>query len=247
MKYIRKIGSLLICIILFAAIVISLGVIFSIKNVNVTMITYADDYSESYVKAKNTLNGFKGESLVLLREDSVIEAVSDSNYEVVSCEKKFPCTLNVTIKERLETFAVFVGGNYSIYDSEGKFLRTGYENENINDGLPNVELLGVPVENITEIAQIAAMFKDKFKALRSMVVSINLLVNPDIEGYTEKLCFNLRCGIKIQLDNYTEYTEEKISAVYEEFCNLTDREKLSGTLRGWHNIATGRVYAGKDR
>lgn len=242
MKYVRKIVALLIGIIFFAAVIISLGVIFAVKNINVTMITYADDCSESYNEIKNTLERFKGDSLVFLNENSIVETVSDSNYTVVSCEKKFPCTVNVTVKERLETYAVLVGGIYSMYDSDGKFLRSSVENVNVNDRSPNVELTGVLVENITEITDIAAIFKNNFKAMRSLVANISLDVRPDIEGYTEKLCFNLRCGLKIQLDNYSENTEEKIAAVYSEFCRLTDREKLSGTLRGYKNVI-GEVKA----
>lgn len=242
MKYIRKVVALLIGVVLFAAVVISLGKIFAIRNINVELITYADDCSESYNEIKKSLEGFKGDSLVFLNENNIIKTVSDSNYTVVSCEKKYPCTVNVTLKERLETFAVFVGGIYSMYDNDGKFLRSSIENTNINDDSPNVELTGVVVENISEISNIAAIFKDKFGALRSLVSSINLDVRPDIDGYTNKLCFNLRCGLKIQLDNYSEFTEEKISAVYSEFSKLTDREKLSGTLRGYLNIV-GEVRA----
>lgn len=242
MKYIRKITALLIGVVLFAAIVISLGKIFAVRNINVELITYADDWSESYNEIKKSLEDFKGDSLVFLNENSIIKTVSDSNYTVVSCEKKYPCTVNVTLKERLETFTVLVGGIYSMYDNDGKFLRSGMENANINDGSPNVELTGVVVENITEISGIAATFKDKFGALRSLVASINLDVRPDIEGYTNKLCFNLRCGLKIQIDNYSEFAEEKLSAVYSEFSKLTDREKLSGTLRGYQNII-GEVKA----
>lgn len=242
MKYVRKIGALLIGIVFFAAVVISLGKIFAVKNVNVKMITYADDCTDSYIEVKKSLEGFKGGSLLFLNESSIAEALSEGNYTLVMCEKKYPCTVNVTVKERLETFAVFVGGIYSMYDNDGKFLRSGAENLNINDGSPNVELTGVPVENITKIADIAAIFKNEFKALRSLVKSIGLDVRPDVEGYTEKLYFNLRCGLTIQLNDYSQLTEEKISKVYEKFCSLTDREKLSGTLTGFQDIA-GTVKA----
>ena len=39
MKYVRKISALLIGIIFFAAVVISLGMIFAVRNINVTMVT----------------------------------------------------------------------------------------------------------------------------------------------------------------------------------------------------------------
>lgn len=234
MKYIRKMISMLLGVVLFAAVIISLGRIFAVKNINITMITYADDCTESYENAKRALDVFKGESLLFLSGENVEKAVVRSNYSVFSCEKKFPCTVNISLKERLETFAVSVGGFYSMYDSDGKFLRgTVISNVNINDGSPNVELKGIPVEKITNIAVIAAVFKDEFKALRSLTYAISLDSNPYVEGYNEKLIFNLRCGINIQIDDYTADTAEKIRVAYIKFCTLTDRQKLSGTLRSY--------------
>ncbi|MDE5722163.1 MAG: hypothetical protein K2I30_05440 [Clostridia bacterium] len=235
-KYLNKIIALVIGIAFVAAVIISLGKIFAIKNVNVTMLTYSDDCTESYNEAKDSFKKFKGESLLLVKSSDFVNAVSDSNYTVVSCEKKYPCTVNVVLKERLETFAVFVGGQYSMYDADGKFLRKCVENVNINDGSPNVELVGVAVEELGDIAKISSLFKDNFKALRSVVSSITLDANSNIADYTEKLVFNLRCGLKIEIDNFNLYTEEKLEAAYAKFVTLTDREKLGGTVRSYHRV-----------
>lgn len=225
--------AFLIGLVFFAALVISLGMIFAVKNINVKLITYADEYGESYSQTKNSLNVFKGESIMFIGEENIAEAITDSRYSIAAFEKIFPCTINVTLKERLETFAVSVGGFYSVYDSDGKFLRSSVENANANDGSPNVELTGIAIENLSYIAGIASCFKDNFKALRSIVTSINLDSRPEVEGYTEKLVFNMRCGLKIQIDDYTRYTNEKILSAYEKFCTLTDRQKLGGTLRSY--------------
>lgn len=235
MKYLRKIVALLIGVVFFAALIISLGRIFAIKNVNVTLITYADDCSESYGEAKRSLEEFKGESLLFLSEKEIVEAFSakNSNYAVTECEKKYPCTVNVTLKERHEVFAVFVGGLYSMYDSDGKYLRSSIENTNVNDGSPNVEFTGVAVEKVPDLAVVAATFKSAFKSLRSVVASIGIDSRPDVEGYVDRLYFNLRCGLKIRIDDYEDRTEEKIRLAYEKFCTLTDRQKLRGTLRSY--------------
>lgn len=225
--------AFLIGLVFFAALVISLGMIFAIKNINVKLITYADEYTESYNDTKQSLSVFKGESIMFVGEENIAEVVSGSRYSIASFEKVFPCTINITLKERLETFAVSVGGFYSMYDNDGKFLRSSVENKNANDGSPNVELTGIAIENLGYIAGIASTFKDNFKALRSIVHNINLDSRPDVDGYNDKLIFNMRCGLKIQIDNYTEYTNEKIEAAYAEFCTLTDRQKLSGTLRSY--------------
>lgn len=225
--------ALLIGIAFFAALIICVGRIFAVKNININLITYEEDSSESYGKAKEALSVYKGESLLFLDESDIVESIEGSNYVVTSCEKKFPCTINVTIKERLEIFAVSVGGIYSMYDSDGGFLRSSIENTNDIDGTPNVELTGIAIEKMQTVADIANVFKTNFGGLRSIVKSINIDSRPDIEGYSDKLVFNLRCGLIIQLDDYMQDYEEKISAVYKKFFTLSDRQKLSGKVRGY--------------
>lgn len=231
MKYLRKMAALLIGIAFFAALIICVGRIFAVKNININLITYEEDSSESYDRAKQALSVYKGESILFLKESDVVETIAGSNYVVTSCEKKFPCTINVTLKERLEIFAVSVGGLYSMYDSDGKFLRTDFENENDIDGTPNVEVIGIAVEQMKPIADIGAIFKDNFGGLRSIVKSINLDSRPEIEGYSDKLIFHLRCGLLIQLDDYSQDSEEKLAAAYRKFCTLSDKQKLSGRIR----------------
>ena len=233
MKYLRKMVTLLIGVAFFVALIICVGRIFAIKNINIDLITYEEDSTESYEKAKETLSVYKGESILFLSESDVVNAIAGSNYVVTSCEKKFPCTINVTIKERLEIFAVSVGGLYSMYDSDGAYLRTALENTNDIDGTPNVEVTGVAIEQMKSVADIAAVFKANFGGLRSIVKSINLDSRPDIEGYSDKLIFNLRCGLTIQLDDYLQDYSEKISAACGKFRTLSDRQKLSGRIRGY--------------
>ena len=231
MKYLRKMLSLIIGIAFFATLVICVGRIFAVKNININLVTYEDDCSESYYKAKEALSVYKGESIFFLSEKDVVERIAGSNYVVISCEKKYPCTINVTIKERLEIFAVAVGGRYSMYDSDGAYLRTYDENINDIDGTPNVEVTGIAIEQMGSVADIANAFKTNFGGLRSIVKSISLDSRPDIEGYIDKLVFNLRCGLTIQLDDYTQNYEEKVLAAYKRFCALSDKEKLSGRIR----------------
>ena len=233
MKYLRKMFALVIGIAFFAALIICVGRIFAVKNININMITYEDDCSDSYVKAKEALSVYKGESILFLDEKDIVERIAGSNYVVTSCEKKFPCTINVTIKERLEIFAVSVGGRYSMYDGDGEYLRMYEENTNDIDGTPNVEVTGIATEQMRTVANIAATFKNNFGGLRSIVKSINLDSRPEIEGYNDKLLFNLRCGLIIQLDDYTQDYEEKISATYRKFCSLSDKQKLNGKIRGY--------------
>ena len=111
-------------------------------------------------------------------------------------------------------------------------MRTSGENIN-GDGTPNVEVTGIATEQMQTVANIAALFKSSFGGLRSIVKSIDLDLRPEIEGYNDKLIFNLRCGLVIQLDDYTQDYGDKISAAYSKFCVLSDKQKLSGKIRGY--------------
>ncbi|MDE7453767.1 MAG: hypothetical protein K2N22_05095, partial [Clostridia bacterium] len=233
MKFLRKILALVIGVAFVAAVVISIGLIFAVKNINVTVLAYCEDSTENYTDAKKSLASIKGESILFVGSKDIDKAIEGCNYSLVSYEKVYPCTINVTVKERLETFAVFVGGQYSFYDVDGVYLGRDAENVNNLDGSPNVEVTGVAVEEIGEVAKVASVFKEKFNALRSLVSSIEVDSNPQIADYTEKLFFNFKCGLKIELDNYKERTEEKIEAAYDLFAELSDRQKLGGTLRSY--------------
>ncbi len=233
MKFLRKLIALVVGVVFFAALIISVGMIFAVKNINVTLVTYADDYTDGYEGAKASLKKLKGESMLFVDREETVKIVAESNYSLAEFEKKYPCTINVTLKERLETFAVSVGGMYSMYDSDGRFLRNCLENVNINDGSPNVELTGINVESIPEIAAIASVFKQTFKSFRSAVTTVSVESKPEVEGYADKLCFQFRCGLKIILDDYKNDVKEKIGAAYAKFETLNDRQKLSGVIRSY--------------
>lgn len=241
MKYLRKLVLLLLGVAFLVAALICVGRIFAIKNVNVNLITYEEEYSESYAEAKKTLSVYKGESIFFINEKDVAERFAGSNYVVSSCVKRYPCTLNVTIKERLEIFAVSVGGRYSMYDDNGEYMRR--DDENINeDGSPNVEVTGIATEQMSTVANFANMFKTQFGGLRSIVESINVDSRPGIDGYRERMTLNLRCGLVIQFIDYSQDCEEMIAAAHEKFCKLDDKEKLSGRMRVQR--LDGEIYAG---
>jgi cell division septal protein FtsQ len=245
MKYIRKVMVMLIVVIIFASTVIGLGIIFSVKNVNVTLLTYSSDYEEGYTTSKEKLSSLKGESLLLVDEEKITKALDGNSYSLASYEKVYPCTINVTLKERIETFAVSVGGKYSMYDSDGKFLRQSQTNENIHDLSPNVLVYGAAVEQLKEVASVVSIFKGVFNSLRSTVESVTLDYKSDVTtAYIDKVIFKMRCGVQIVIADYANLTQEKIEASYSKFSSLSDGDKLGGTLIGYElDNSDGAVYA----
>ena len=232
MKYVRKIVALLIAVFLIAAIAIGMGVIFSVRNVNVTLLSYSYEAEDEQAKAK--ISEFKGEILGEVRgriistvsEKKVAEAITDGKFTVESCKKSYPCTLNVTIKERREVFAVDnKDGSYSLYDEEGLFLRTApsFAAAVNPDGSPNLFVEGAKSEDLKDIAKACAIFKAEFSSLRSVVEKVVL-------SKENVLTFNLRCGLDVKLSDYTVLTSQKIEAAYDCFISLDSESKLDGEI-----------------
>lgn len=255
MKYLRKIVWLIIAVVFFAAVIIGMGVIFSVKNVNVTLNSYS--YSawenmseEEEIKAvaeidviKNTvLKSYGGKLMFYVKQEELSEIFDGTFYVFESCEKVYPCTLNITVKERREVFAISdTNGTYSTYDSLGILMRSGLsldEAANNIDRAPNVLLNGISTdEQIKSVANVASIFTQKFSALRSIVEKI------DLQPRQGNLVFTLRCGISVYVADYAVRTEEKIGAAYDKFLSLSGEEKLSGIIYVVVEIDGGRINA----
>ncbi len=128
MKYLRKAVLLIIVVVLLASVVIGAGVVLSVRNVNVTLISssFAADSEEAYAEIAEYKEKFsrkvKGSIMFFVSEYDVGDIIEDG-YEIESFGKIYPCTLNITLRERRETFAVAVKeGGYRIYDQNGKYI-----------------------------------------------------------------------------------------------------------------------------
>lgn len=242
MKYLRKIIWLVIAVVFLASVIIGMGVIFSVKNVNVTLNSYSysawDEMTgeeESNVLAeiesikKAVFDKYGGKLMPYVNEEELAEIFDDTFYVFESCEKVYPCTLNLTVKERREVFVISnSNGTYSTYDSSGTLMRGNIgADEALNniDKAPNVFINGTTTdEQIKNVASVASIFAERFSSLRSIVEKI------DLQSKQGNIIFTLRCGISVYVADYAIRTADKIEAVYNKFLSLTGEEKLSGTI-----------------
>lgn len=217
MKYIRKAIVIMLVAVFLAAVAIGASVVLAVRNVNVAVVSYfssagiSTDFTEAVSEIKSSLSSLTGKNILSVGESNVQSLISQSGYaRYVSTKKIYPCTVNVTVKERLETFTVVSGdGSYLVYDELGEYVVTKESNVNNLDGCPNV-LVSAEEGDLAAVAQAAALFKEEFSALRSVVKSIT------VTGYaaenSDVLAFTLYCGATLRLVNYTEYPQEKIAA-----------------------------------
>lgn len=239
MKYIRKIASLVIIFVLIASVAIGIGVVFAVKNVNVTLQSYA--FAESSKEAEEEIAKYKklildeirGTIIGFVSEEAVKEAIDDGNYNVVSMEKVYPCTLNVVLCERKEAYAVQKGAGFTVYDAYGEYLRTAVDEVdacNPIDGAPNVLIKGTDTqEQVRLVALLGNLFEKNFAPLRSTVESITLSIAQS-QYAKSKVIYTLRCGLSVEIQDYDVLTEEKLKAAYREFVPLSGEEKLSGKI-----------------
>lgn len=226
MKYIRKIVALVLTAIFVCTVVICAGIIFSIKNVNVSFVDYSGTYVEEYENCAKKLDAVKGTSILFLNSDDVKSHVSDEHMRLVSFEKVFPCTVNVVIAERVETFAMYDGTKYAIFDDGGDFVR--YSNDELNnlDGSPNVLLENVEESEIHNVANVVEKFKQKFGYVRAYVEKISI-ANSQVNN---KISLFFRSGLVVEIADYSLLINEKMSAVYNKYATLAENEKLGGKI-----------------
>ena len=230
MKYIRKVMAIGLAIIFLIALVIGTGIILSVRNVNVTYIDSSGKRSEQYEVTRNNLNKLKGSGLLFIDDNDVAEKISSPEYIAVeSYEKKFPCTVDVVLRERVETFACKNEIGYSVYDEKGKLIKTTVDDfapANEIDGCPDIIVEAEQPDQIESIAAMCGYFGDNFGSLRRLVQSVAANRYLDIKIAT----ITLRTGLTISLSEWQSSTEQKIRRAYEIYARLDDAERIKGSI-----------------
>ena len=235
MKYVRKIIFTIIAVAFIASLVIGVGVVFAVKNVNVSLNCYSYEVGdpqagteiESY--KEKILEKVRGTVIYFVSEDD-IAGIIDGDYSLESVERVYPCTLNITLKERKETFSVALSdGKYALYDENGVLL----DGSSVKRSDYDVALDLKNGETVEKAAELCSVFKSNFSAFRSMVKSVAFEDAAFASmPYENTLTFNLHCGLVIEVWDYGKSYSEKMSAVYKYFVkNLSADQKTTGKIR----------------
>ncbi len=254
---------------MLGTIAIGLGVIFAVKNINVTIesysyasgSTYAGDDLEYYEDAFQT--AYKGKLMSAVSEEDVEQYLldDDSSYVLDSFEKVLPCTINITLRERRETYLYAnANGTYNVYDSTGRLLRVAAdEDEAMNvsgvgdneNKSPNV-ILNIQSEDLVSVAAelgdvFQEFFADKYEdgsisPIRSTVESITIEERTSsLQGYN--VIFKLRCGLSVEIYDYVDALETKMGVAYEKFTSLSAEQKLHGYIYCKYSTTSDKYIA----
>lgn len=241
MKYIRKITALVLAIIFCAAIIIGLGIIFSVKNVNVQFIDSTGAHAEEFARTRDNLNKLKGSGMVFLSDSDISDKVSDKSVLTVeSYERIYPCTVNVVVKERIECFTVSSDGAINVYDEDGEFMRSERANGtylNPTDNSPDIEIGGESVLSDGQykcVGDILKSFKSHFGSLRKAIEKVTVYQS------VASVDIKLRSGVSVLVYEWENDADTKINAAYNCYKNLSDGQRISGM------IAVGTLAEGKQ-
>ena len=227
MKYIRKVMAVGLAIIFLIALVIGTGVILSVRNVNVSFIEYSGYYTEDYAATRANFDKLKGSGLLFVDDGDIYGKVTSPKVLAVeSYEKKFPCTVNIVLRERIETFTYKTDDGYSVYDERGKLIRTEEaQPENPVDGCPNV-LLDCRADEIENVAALCAAFRENFGALRRMVKSVETSKFPGLQVVD----FKFYSGFTVTVLDWKTSGAAKIKRAFEEYSVMDEYGKINGEI-----------------
>ncbi len=229
MRYVRRVLVIGLVVVFLIALVIGAGVIFSVRNVNVTYINYSSSSDAEYEQCKKKLTEVKGSSLLFLKDRDIEEKIIYSQtIAVESYEKVYPCTVNVVLKERVECFAVKALNGYSLYDEDGEFIKTVSSDTtplNAIDGCPDV-LLDVKEKDVKSVVKLCACFKENFGSVRRQLESVSAQSFFGMEIAE----FKLRSGLTISVSEWQSSGELKIKKAYDLYGGLNDSQKANGTI-----------------
>lgn len=236
MKYLRKAVLLIIVVVLLASVVIGAGVVLSVRNVNVTLISssFDADSEEAYAEIAEYKEKFsrkvKGNIMFFVSEYDVSDIIEDG-YEIESFGKIYPCTLNITLRERRETFAVAVKeGGYRIYDQNGKYISNKENNINGLDGAPDFLLEGAEnADELEKLVNISKDFKSAFSSLRGIAEKA-VLTKARVPTEKDKVTFYLFGGLKVDVLDYAVSAKSKLSAANSVYSALSPEKRLCGTI-----------------
>lgn len=118
----KKLFVILISSILAVVAIVSVFMLFTVKDVNARY-----NVAEGSVNCdgvKETLDVYVGSNLLFLNLDEIKEAVEANPYiEVLSIDKKFPNEIELSVRERREIFVFECAGKYYVANEKGFVLR----------------------------------------------------------------------------------------------------------------------------
>lgn len=232
MKFLRKVLALCLAMVFLIALIIGAGIILSVQNVNVRFIYYGEnEHAADYAQTRSNLDKLKGTGLLFITDEDVESKVGNGDVLAIESYKKvFPCSIDIVIRERAETFAVKAenGLSYNVYDERGVLMKSNVSTINGSDGCPNVLVSGFSADDMCEVAQMCGYFKEVFSSFRRLIEKVTVVKVSESSAFE----FVFRSGFVIRVHGYkgAQDNKLKLEKAFEKYSTLTDAQKLDGII-----------------
>lgn len=215
----EKLYIALILVAFVASFILSFFYIFTLSKVELKCEALT---GEQVSTIQTAVSEFEGENLLFLDTDKIKDKVSSfTDYKIVSVEKKYPSTVVVTIKERVETFAIVNEGSAVIIDDEGYVLRVDDDFSSSRE-LVTLNFNGLTLSNATVGQVVTTSDNEMLFAVMAMAKKVNYyncIKSIELERAVEKrfAYFNTYTGVQIEVPDVLIRGEEKILYAFNEY------------------------------
>ena len=227
---------------LLAVIAAGLNVVFTVSYIDASFSVFSVQGEEDAKELKKELDGFVGSSMTFLDLSAVSEKVEKYPcFQLERVKKKFPNTVEVTVKERKELFAYKTAdGMYAMIDSDGICLRTSDENVSRTGGenilLTNFDL-DVEIGALTEGNYFEALLKT-FSGFgvcladaRANVREVTLAFSANEDNpLTNRFDIEMREGVFVEIYDPLSFADAKAEKAAKFYEKLGDVTRMYGCI-----------------
>jgi len=228
-------------ILLFAVIAAGLNAVFTITYVKAEFNTFSAEGERDAGELQAKLDQFVGKSTTFFKLDRVTAAVEEYPcFRLESVGKKFPKTIELTVSERKEMFAVSKENGFSVLDEEGVYLsdreenvsRTGGENIVLNGFEMSLSAGKLATGNyVGDLLSAFSVFSEQLGEPRANVKSVTLEQHGS--GLDPRMnTFNIvmQEGVTIEIHNPSYLPEEKAEEAVNTYLSLKDGDRFYGFI-----------------
>lgn len=246
----RSILTTVVAFLLLAAVVAAgLNAVFTVTYVNADFVTYTQEGEREAQQLKEELNGYLSKSTTFLDLEEVrATASANPRFNVVSIEKKYPASVVIDIQERRSAFAYAAQEGYDVLDVEGVWIGRSEQASGF------VELNGdfsftyadgkFSGDYAQELIGMYAVMSELLGEPRANVLSVTFEDSGDTSSDRfDRFRVAMREGVEIVIGEPSVRAEDKVRAALAVYLELTQRERVSGTISTAIVTQTGEAAA----
>ena len=230
----KKLLILAISIVFSIVIIISVFMMFTVKEVDVKFSVYTD--TNKTVELQEKFDKFTGKNLIFFDVNEIYEKVDvGSRFEITGVKKSFPNVIEVCVQERKERFSFTFGEDTFVLSDEGYVL-----DKTTNDSLIKINLVNITANEPVIGEKLSTDHdEDLFNAMALCSVdgvvdatAVDGIVDATKEitieyiGRTMRsVIFLTKTDVKIRIPMATEYGKEKTETGFKAYFN-EDRDYI---------------------